>query len=78
LTAQILRLITMALDLQMELAIAHLKAQKQPNIASAARAFDVTRLTLSSRFNGKSVFCKEATADIQLKLSPVQKKALVI
>ena len=45
----------MAHNTQIELAIAHLKAQKKPNIAAAAREFGIARETLSKRFNGKTV-----------------------
>jgi hypothetical protein len=67
----------MAHDAQMELAIAHLKAQKRPNIAAAAREFEVARQTLSSRFYGKSASREQATAEARLKLSPAQEEALV-
>jgi transposase-like protein len=68
----------MAQNAQMELAIAHLKAQKQPNIAAAAREFGVARQTLSSRFYGKSVSREQAAVDVQLKLSPTQEEALIV
>jgi transposase-like protein len=54
----------MAHNAQMELAIAHLKAQKQPNIAAAAREFGVARQTLLSRFYGKSVSREQVAADV--------------
>jgi Tc5 transposase DNA-binding domain len=62
---------------QIQRAIAHLKAQKQPNIAAALREFNVPRTTLSERFHRHSVSHAEATANTRLKLSPAQEKTLV-
>jgi Tc5 transposase DNA-binding domain len=62
---------------QIERAIAHLKAQKQPNIAAASTQFKIPRTTLSARFHGQRVLYKEATVNTRLKLSPAQKKTLI-
>jgi hypothetical protein len=37
---------------QIERAIAHLKAQKQPNIDAVLTQFKIPRTTLSARFHG--------------------------
>jgi hypothetical protein len=62
---------------QIERAIAHLKAQKQPNIAAASTQFKILRTTLSARFHGQRVSYKEATVNTRLKLSSTQKKTLI-
>jgi Tc5 transposase DNA-binding domain len=67
----------MSTEEQIQRAIAHLKAQRQPNIAAAAREFKVARTTLSERFHGHTVSRAEATANTRLKLSATQEKTLV-
>jgi adenylate kinase family enzyme len=62
---------------QIKRAIAHLKAQKQPNIAAASTQFKVPRTTLSARFHGQRVSHEEATANTRLKLSSAQEKTLI-
>jgi hypothetical protein len=62
---------------QIERAIAHLKAQKQLNIAAASTQFKIPRTTLSVRFQGQRVSHKKVTANTRLKLSSIQKKTLI-
>jgi Tc5 transposase DNA-binding domain len=62
---------------QIERAIAHLKAQKQLNIAAASTQFKIPRTILSARFHGQRVSHKEATANTRLKLSSAQEKTLI-
>ncbi|KAF7511457.1 hypothetical protein GJ744_004646 [Endocarpon pusillum] len=52
----------MATNGQIERAVAHLKAQKDPNISATARELGVERRTLSNRFRGKTVSHEEATS----------------
>jgi hypothetical protein len=59
----------MAHNAQIDRAVAHLKAQKKPNIAAAAREFEVARLTLADRFRGKAISRAEITSNIKKKLS---------
>jgi transposase-like protein len=67
----------MANEAQIERAIAHLKAQKKPNIAATAREFGVVRETLSKRFHGKTRSQAHMTATSRLKLSTAQEEVLV-
>jgi hypothetical protein len=62
---------------QIKRAIAHLKAQKQPNIAAASTQFKISCTTLSARFHGQRVLYKEATVNTRLKLSSTQEKTLI-
>jgi Tc5 transposase DNA-binding domain len=67
----------MAHNAQIERAIAHLRAQKEPNIAATAREFAVARETLSKRFHRKTSSRAQVTATYHMKLSPAQEEVLV-
>lgn len=62
---------------QIQRALAHLNAQKRPNIKAASTRFKVPRQTLSDRFHGRTVSHEQFTATTRLKLSPAQEKTLV-
>jgi transposase-like protein len=62
---------------QIKRALAHLRAQKKPNVAAVARQFYVAPSTLSDRFRSKSVSREEATATTRLKLSSTQEETLM-
>jgi Tc5 transposase DNA-binding domain len=62
---------------QIKHAIAHMKAQKQPNIAAASTQFKIPRTTLSARFHDQRLSPEEATASTRLKLSPAQERTLI-
>jgi transposase-like protein len=67
----------MAHNVQIERAIAHLRAQKEPNIAATAREFDAARETLSRRFHRKTTSRAQAASTHHMKLSQAQEEALV-
>jgi Tc5 transposase DNA-binding domain len=67
----------MAHNAQIDRAIAHLKAQKKPNLAAAAREFGVARSTLDNRFHGKSTSRTENVSNTKKKLSTAQEEVLV-
>lgn len=67
----------MAHNVQIERAIAHLKAQKKLNIAEAARLFDVSRSTLSRRFAKKTTSRAEKVEIHNMKLSRAQESVLI-
>lgn len=67
----------MAHNVQIERAIAHLNAQKKPNISEASRLYDVSRSTLSRRFAGKTTSRAEKVETCNMKLSRAQEDVLV-
>ena len=67
----------MSNNAQIERAIAHLEAQKKPNIAAAAREFGVAKSTLGDRFRGKSTSRAEITSNMKKRLSTAQEAVLV-
>jgi hypothetical protein len=69
---------TMSDEKQIQRALSHLKAQKQPNIAAALKKFNIPRQTLSDRFHGHTMSRAEATVNTHLKLSPTQEKTFII
>ena len=62
---------------QIDLAIAHLKAQKKPNIAAAARKFDIKRETLSKRFHVNTTSRDDYISNRSKKLSTAQEAVLI-
>ena len=67
----------MSNNAQIERALAHLNAQKKPNITEAARIFGVAKSTLGDRFRGKSTSRTEFTSNTKKKLSTIQETVLV-
>jgi uncharacterized linocin/CFP29 family protein len=67
----------MATNAQINRAVAHLKAQKKPNIAVAAREFRVARTTLSKRFRGKATSQTENISNTKKKLSTAQEEVVI-
>lgn len=62
---------------QIQLAIAHLKAQEQPNYSEAARLFSVDRTTLRRRFLRKTVSRAQADSEYRQLLNNVQEDELL-
>ena len=67
----------MSNNAQIERALAHLNAQKKPNITEAARIFGVARSTFGDRFRGKSTSRAEFTSNTKKKLSTTQETVLM-
>ena len=67
----------MSNNVQIERALAHLNAQKKPNITEAARIFGVAKSTFGDRFRGKSTSRAEFTSNTKKKLSTAQETVLV-
>jgi transposase-like protein len=67
----------MAHNAQIDRAIAHLKAQNEPNIAAVAREFNVKRETLSKRFRGVTTSRADSVSNTKKKLSTAQEEVLV-
>ena len=62
---------------QIELAIAHLKAQDRPNYAETARAFDVQPTTLRRRFLQICISRIKVTSEYRQLLNNVQEDTLL-
>ena len=61
----------------MEAAIAHLKAQKQPNYAEAARIFEIEPTTLRRRFLGLTATRTQAISEHCQRLNEAQEEVLL-
>lgn len=62
---------------QIELAVAHLRAQERPNIAEASRMFGVEPTTLRRRFLRKTVSRAQITSEYHQRLNDVQEDTLL-
>lgn len=62
---------------KIELAIAHLEAQKELNYTEAARMFGVDRTTLMRRYTGKTRSRADVNSNIRQRLSAVQEDTLL-
>ncbi|KAN0085065.1 hypothetical protein V8E54_001532 [Elaphomyces granulatus] len=61
----------------MDEAIAFLKSQDTPNYAAAARKFNVNAISLSRRFNGKTVSRSKAASLYKKLLTDAQEQVLL-
>ena len=62
---------------RIEAAIADLESQDHPNIAAAARKWQVARTTLSSRFKGERGTIEDVNSYIRQRLTQTQEEALI-
>ena len=77
-TQLFLKLIISINIVAMEEAIAFLKSQDIPNYSAAARKFNVNAITLSRRFNGKTVSRSEAASLYKKQLTTPKNKQFLI